>query len=175
MTENAEAVSLKEARKRPATHRMHAQDTWDNYSKEEINSKPWVRPTSLAAPKPRPGFVQRWIRVATHGVEDPANTMRKFREGWKPRPAETIPADFPVPTIAHGEWAGCIGIEGSILCEMPQELAAKRNAHYHDKANAVDAAIEAELQKESSSRMPITQQRSSQSRLVRTVRAADNE
>lgn len=175
MEQDNSGMSLKEARQRAPLHRMHAQDTWDNYDKNELKDRPWVRPTSLAAPPARPGFKQRWIRVAIHGTDDPANTTRKFREGWKPRPANTIPATFPLPTISNGAWAGCVGIEGSILCEMPIELANKRNAYYANKTAAIDAAIEAELQKDSTSKMPITQQRSSASKLVRRPRVADDE
>jgi hypothetical protein len=169
------APSLREARKRAPVHKMHAQDTWDNYSAEDIKDRPWVRPTSLAAPPPRPGFVQRWIRVATHGVDDPANATRRFREGWKPRPADSIPANFPLPTISNGAYAGCIGIEGSILCEMPDKLVKKRNKYYADKTMAIDKAIEEELQRDSSDKMPITQKRSSDSKIVRRPRVADDE
>ena len=166
------AVSLKEARSK---QKMHAQDTWDNYDVKDIQDRPWVRPTSLAAPPARPGFVQRWVRVATFGVEDPSNTMRKFREGWKPRPADSLPTDFPLPTISHGQWSGCIGIEGMILCEMPKVLVDKRNAYYNGKAKAVEDAIESELQRESNDKMPIIQKRVSASKLVRRPRVADDE
>ncbi len=168
-------VSLKNARARAPVHKMHAQDTWDSAALEAVKDRPWVRGTSLAAPPPRPGFTQRWIRVATQGVEDPSNAMRKFREGWKPRPIGTLPPDFPLPTISHGQWAGCIGIEGSILCEMPQVLADKRKAFYQQKTAGVENAIEKDLQKESTTKMPITQQRSSKSSLVRRTRVADDE
>lgn len=170
-----DAVSLKEARKREPLHRMHAQDTWDSHDIHAIKNTPWVRPTSLEAPPPRPGFVQRWIRVAVFGIEDPSNAMRKFREGWKPRPASTIPPDFPVPTISHGQWAGCIGVEGMILCEMPKALADKRNNYYMNKTRNIEDAIERELQKESHPKMPIIQNRKSQSQLVKVPKAADDE
>jgi len=167
-------ISLKAARARAPIHKMHAQDNWDNVDMNALKDRPWVRGTSLAAPPARPGFTQRWIRVATQGVDDPSNAMRKFREGLKPRPLDTLPKDFPLPSISHGQWAGCIGIEGSILCEMPLVLAEKRKAYYQNKTQGVEEAIESDLQKESNAKMPITQQRSSKSSLVRRTRVADD-
>ena len=171
----SDTPSLKAARMRQPVHKLHAQDTWDNTDLSTLKDRPWVRGTSLAAPPARPGFAQRWIRVAVLGVDDPNNAMRKFREGWKPRPANTLPADFPLPTISHGSWAGCIGIEGSVLCEMPQVLVNKRRQYYANKTAGIEQAIESELQKESMSAMPITQRRTSQSKLVRRTRVADDE
>jgi hypothetical protein len=159
--------TLQQDRAAPPVHESRAYETWDDVDIHAEEGKPWVRPTSLEAPTARKGFIQRWIRVGSMGRDDPTNTARKFREGWKPRPSSTVPAGFHMPTIAHGKWAGCIGVEGMLLCEMPEKMVAKRNAHYRAKTDNVTGAIADELQKHSRPGMPITQERSSNAKLVR--------
>ncbi len=159
--------SLAQERAAPVVHESRAYETWDDVDVHSIEDKPWVRPTSLEAPPARKGFVQRWIRVGSMGQDDPTNTARKFREGWKPRPASSIPASWHSPTIAHGKWAGCIGVEGMLLCEMPEKLVKKRNDHYRQKTDLTTSSIESELQKHSRAETPITQNRKSDTRMIR--------
>lgn len=166
--------ALSQSRKREGRP-MHAQDTWDNYNVHEAADKPWKHSSSLDAPPPRPGFKQRWIRVAVYGQEDATNAMRRMREGWKPRPKDSIPANFPLPTIQHGEWAGCVGVEGMVLCEMPEAMVDKRNEFYRNKTERITNSIEQELQAQSDPRMPMSQSRNSESKLVRTVKVAPDE
>lgn len=103
---------------------------------------PWAPPTSLEAPPPREGYRQKWVRVAIFGRDDVQNVSRKFREGWLPRPVESVPKSFHVPTIRNGQFAGCIGVEGSILCEMPEKKARQRNDHYRRRAQQMAEDIE---------------------------------
>lgn len=92
---------------------------------------PWIRPSSLAAPDPRPGMVQRWVRISTRGVDDPRNVNMRTREGWSPRPAETIPTDFVMDTGTPGQQeAGRFIVDDLLLCEMPEETYAQRRAYY---------------------------------------------
>ena len=166
--------TIAQERAAPPLHETRAYETWDDVAVHAEESKPWVRPTSLEAPPARPGFTQRWIRVGMNGQDDPTNTARKFREGWKPRPAASIPASYHAPTIQHGKWSGCIGVEGMLLCEMPNTLVEKRRKHYQAKTDLGTTTIADELQKQSNSAMPITQERSSMAKLVRQVKVADD-
>lgn len=165
-------ASLAQERAAPPVHEARAYETWDEADIHTEAAKPWVRPSSLEAPDPRPGFVQRWIRVAMHGQDDPTNVARKFREGWRPRPSSSLPPSYHAPTISHGKWAGCIGVEGSVLCEMPYKIRDKRNAYYQAKTQMVTDAIETELQNQARPGMPITQERSS--RVVKNARIAED-
>lgn len=168
MTQN----TLRQDRDAPPVHETRAYDT---YSEDDIHvseDTPWVRPTSLEAPAPRKGFRQRWVRVGSMEQDDPTNTARKFREGWKPRPVESLPKGYHAPTISHGKWAGCVGVEGMILCEMPEKLALQRQKHYQDKTELVTNTIDRELQNQSHPAMPVTQERSS--KVVRNVKVADD-
>ena len=159
--------TLQQERSAPPVHEARAYETWDDVDVHAEEAKPWVRPTSLEAPPARPGFTQRWIRVGIAGKDDPTNTARKFREGWKPRPAESVPASYHSPTIGHGKWAGCIGVEGMLLCEMPNSIKDKRTKHYRDRTDMITTSIDKELQKHSRPDMPITQERSTQTRMIK--------
>ncbi len=99
----------------------------------------------LKAPPARPGYTQRWVRVTVFGKDDPINMTRQFRKGWRPRKFETVPTDFGTPTEQHGRFAGCLVVEGSVLCERPIEIAKKHRAHLRDKNDKQTEAIDAEL------------------------------
>ena len=158
---------------REPVHETRAYDTYELEDANKVDDKPWVRPTSLDAPPARPGFIQRWIRVSMKGEADATNTSRKFREGWKPRPADTVTSSYQVPTISHGKWAGAIGVEGMLLCEMPKAMADKRRKFNSARTAEITNAIEAELQAQEHPGMPITQTRVSQR--VREVRVQKDE
>lgn len=168
----AKDKTLQQVRAAPPVHEVRGYETWDEKDVHSEENRPWVRPSSLEAPDPRPGFAQRWIRVGSMGKDDPTNTARKFREGWRPRPASSLPVNYHAPTISSGKWAGTIGVEGMILCEMPTKMRDKRNAHYAAKTNQVTNAIATELQNQSRPGMPITQERSS--KVVRNVKIAED-
>lgn len=167
----AETPTIKGARQRESAHgRSRAQDTWDNTDIHDQEDRPWVLGQSLEAPPPRENMRQRWIRVASRGQDDPTNVARKMREGWKPRPLDTVPVGFHLPSISHGEWAGCIGIEGMVLMEMPEKMAKKRDAFFRQKTETITNGIEGELQSQSNPMMPIEQERkTSTGRLVKVA------
>src|SRR3990167_1280939 len=122
-------------KKLETTHESREQNLRVNEDVHEEEDNPWIRPASLEAPPARPGMRQRWVRVGTMGKDDPVNSMRKFREGWKPRPVESVPKNFYYPKIASGAHAGFIGVEGMLLCEMPEKRGLQRDAFFR-KRNA---------------------------------------
>lgn len=120
----------------------------------DMEDEPWVNPVSLPYLKPRDGMVQRWIRVAVRGEADPVNTARKLREGWQPRRIDTVSKNIPVPCIETGKYAGCIGVEGMILCEMTVQRNAQRNEYFARKNREQSAAIDARLVEETRHNTP---------------------
>ena len=104
----------------------------------------WHPPALLDAPKERPGFVQRWVSTTIQGKDTPDNVYKRMREGWEPRKASTV-KDQKFPTINHGQWAGCIGIEGMLLCEMPLEKHKAMKDYYKGKSNDQNEALTGEL------------------------------
>jgi hypothetical protein len=143
------AAAKKKAAPRKATqggiHRGRAAEQRAVKPVRKQQEAPWVNPSSLQAPTARPGMVQRWIRVGTMGKDDPVNLARKLREGWTPRLAESVPDDFPVPRIDHGKFAGCVGVEGMVLMEMPKDRNKQRNDYYRKKGEAITKAIDEDL------------------------------
>lgn len=99
------------------------------------------RASTLEAPPARKGFVQMWIRTESNGKPDGRNVARKFREGWTPRPLDSVPEGISPPTIKHGHQT-VIGVEGMILCEMPKALAAKRRLAIKQRTDRQMEAVE---------------------------------
>lgn len=127
---------------------------------DESRAEMWTPPAVLDAPPARPGFRQRWVSTSILGQPVPHHTVRRFREGWTPRPADSVPKDFHVPTIAHGEYKGYIGVEGMILCELPEERAKARERYFQQKTNELDSFVDNALNKvEKAGGVPIDRDR----------------
>lgn len=150
------------ARNADEVHATQAQDAAHPSVHGEDELRPWTPPANLTAPEPRPGYVQRWIRVAMRGEDDVGNIAQSFQEGWQPRRADTVTGDFTPPTISHGKYAGYIGVHGLILCEMPAETDRQRKAYYRNLTAKQAAAVQTDLQRESNPDMPISQTRKSE-------------
>ena len=114
---------------------------------EDTRAEVWTPPAVLDAPPAREGMRQRGVATSILGEPVPHHTTRRFREGWTPRPSDTVPEDFPVPTIAHGEHEGCIGVEGMILCEMPEERVEARKRYFKQKTGDLNTYVENQLNK----------------------------
>src|SRR3954462_15107629 len=87
----------------------------------------WKNPTNLDAPPPRPGYRQRWVRISIRGAEDNANISKAFREGWKKREWDTVPAEWQSLKVDDGRFSGGIGVHGLILCEIPEQRIVARD------------------------------------------------
>ena len=105
----------------------------------------WKPPSLLDAPEPRPGYTQRWIATSIQGKETPDNVYKRMREGWEPRKADTVKEKL-FPTINHGQWAGSIGIEGMLLCEMPVEKHRQMKDYYHNRSIEANESIAGDLE-----------------------------
>ena len=134
----------------------------------------WKPPSLLDAPEARPGYVQRWVATSIQGKESPDNVYKRMREGWEPRPAETVKSKL-YPTINHGQWAGSIGIEGMLLCEMPEEINAQKQDYYSGKNEEQNESIAGDLDALGRrSGQPIYQERKSETSRGRSLSAASD-
>ena len=78
---------------------------------KEKRNQPWTPPNSLDAPPAPKGFVQRWIRTSSMGIEDTGNVSKRLREGWEFLRAETLLSEIgpnEYPQIHEGKYAGLI-------------------------------------------------------------------
>ena len=68
-----------------------------------------------------------------------------MRAGWEPRSSTTV-KDSKYPTINHGQWAGMIGVEGMMLCEMPVETHRKMKDYYRGKNVEQNQSVATDLE-----------------------------
>ena len=134
----------------------------------------WKPPSLLDAPEPRPGYTQRWIATSIQGKETPDNVYKRMREGWEPRKADSV-KDPLFPTINHGQWAGSIGIEGMLLCEMPKEKHRAMKEYYHNRSVEANESVAGDLEALGRNNgQPIYQERKSSSSRGRDYSAMED-
>jgi len=134
----------------------------------------WKPPSLLDAPEPRPGYTQRWIATSIQGKETPDKVYKRMREGWEPRKADSV-KDPLFPTINHGQWAGSIGIEGMLLCEMPKEKHLAMKEYYHNRSVEANESVAGDLEALGRNNgQPIYQERKSSSSRGRDLSVMDD-
>jgi hypothetical protein len=135
---------LKRDRLSDYAHATRAQEGVHPASRVEEDE--WVE--GRIDPEPRPGHAQRWVRIDLHSQADNANVMKRFAEGWRPRPADTVPdAEACGYAVQSRNGTNVIVDRDRILCEMPIERAQRR-AEVIDLANKrLNMAIEQDLNK----------------------------
>lgn len=114
---------------------------------EAIVDEVWRKPTAMDAPPPRPGFVQRWVRMTSREGQDTINWSGKFREGWRPRTPDTIPSEWRHITGAQQGGGSLITVGGSVLCEMPEKIMAQKRAHVRELNRRQEMSVSAETDK----------------------------
>lgn len=92
----------------------------------QMEATPYIRPSSLDAPPPREGKTQRWVRHSIHGAGDPKNLNRMWREGWRPRPADTLPEDWQVFANFANQNEGQVVVDDLLLMEIDSRVLEKR-------------------------------------------------
>ncbi len=118
---------------------MH--DTREDVSRDD----PWLSESALTAPPAREGFTQRWVSTAILGDPTPQNVSKRFREGWMPRMADTVPDNFFVTSVEHGKHEGAVCNESMILCELPLNRLQKRKEFHQGKTDKQTRFVEENL------------------------------
>ena len=127
----------------------------------ETARKPWTPPQVLETPEPPPGMKYRWVRTSIRGEDDKTNVHMRFREGYEPvKPEEVV--GYELPTIEDGKHAGTVGVGGLILCKIPEETVAERNAHFERQTENQMKAVDNDLMREENPAMPISRDRKTQ-------------
>lgn len=88
-------------------------------------------PKNLPDIPARPGYKQRWVHHNNPGDEGVNMFQQRYVQGWRPRPTETIPEFFRiyVSSVKGAAAPENFQIGRNILCEMPEQLHAKRLAY----------------------------------------------
>lgn len=124
--------------------------------KRQVNK--WQPPQLLPDPHPEPGYVFRWVRVSTMGVDDSMNVSGKLREGYEPVRAADHP-EVQIPGASDGRYKDCIVVGGLMLCKIPQEMAEQRDAYYREQAKNQMVSVDNNLMRQNDARMPLFKER----------------
>lgn len=110
----------------------------------------WQPASLLPTPKDEPGFRFRWVMTHLMGEAQPTNVSQRLREGFE-----------PVKAVNHPELGyeadknGNVVVGGLMLCKIPEEMAADRQAYYEEQANNQMAAVKRTYLGQSDPRMPV--------------------
>jgi len=99
----------------------------------------------------------RWIRISVKGEDDIMNVGKKQQEGW----IFVTPDEVPEMAITsfvreEGRYLGAVCRGDLALAKKPTVKVRARQKFYEDKANEQMDAVNAQLMKNSDSRMPIS-------------------
>jgi hypothetical protein len=132
----------------------------------------WVRPTALAAPPPRAGYVNRWVRFRAGSDEDKDNLDKFTSQGWRPIPKSKLRKDHSLTATIEGSYGQFIVKRGLILMELPEHLWQQRRKFYAQKKRRMTESIDRNLFKELDHRTPAwgMERRTSVSRKARRGR-----
>lgn len=114
--------------------RFGSEDRFDRSEQEHFTAT-----SNLTAPPAREGMVQRWVNVdSSKGT----NIARKNRQGWTPRPSDTLPKGWEfMATKTHSTDLGVIQVAEHILMEMPIERNKRIKEAYREKREFATAAV----------------------------------
>jgi hypothetical protein len=143
------AGRLRDAADRPLSMHETAESFVDgrNSERAETADFDYRRPTNLDAPKPRPGYLQRWIRADLRSEADNNNWQLKMREGWTPRPPETVPEYEVLYGKAQHNGAGVIRVGGLILCEMDERRVLGKRDYIRSLSRRQEESVSEETDK----------------------------
>lgn len=120
--------------------------------------KSWQPPQLLPDPNPEPGYDFRWIRISSRGEQDPMNVSSKFREGWEPVKASMHP-EIQLLSGGSERFPDSVEIGGLLLCKIPTEFVAQRNAYYAKQNSAQMESVDNNFFRENDARMPLFRDR----------------
>jgi hypothetical protein len=132
-------------------------DAVDTIDRDSDVPTQWRRPSSLDAPPPRPGYVQRWVRYRSGNIEDIDNIEKSMDQGWRPRKRTTEKSGHELTARASGQYGEYYVKRGLMLMEMPEKLAQQRNAFYRKKLRSMTDSVERDLLRDNNRIMPVLQ------------------
>lgn len=144
-----------------ANRSTRSEDTREAQSRK----KQWVAPSTLGTPDPPEGYTFKWVRFDIRGRDDSRNIMNRRREGWEPVQPSELPEGWHMDKLegqkVRDDIRGAVVVGDLVLCKMPNELVAQRNAHYREKERKQRRSVESELMKHSTRAMPVHNESSS--------------
>ncbi len=144
-----------------------------------LEAAPYIRPSSLDAPEAREGKTQRWVRQSTRGVADPKNLNRSWREGWRPRPPESLSEEWRIYANFANKDEGMIVVDDLILMEIDSRVLGKRKKSIERQTAQQMSSVEHDLESTQIAGHPIVKDHSTSvshpSVRVQPAQVADDE
>lgn len=112
---------------------------------ERLWEPDWEPQPLTAAPPALPGFEQRWVRCRSAGTEDIQNYLKRIKQGWQPRPTDTLPASHTSLKIRLDERFGAkgevIGSHDCVLMHRPVRVGDKVRAELDRRNRNLRASV----------------------------------
>lgn len=100
---------------------------------------------------PRPGYVQRWVRVSIRNESDARNLSTRSRRGWLPRAADTVDRAYHHMMSQNETMGGIIGTHDLVLMERPIEIHRRAEQIELKKRRDLELAVKTNLFREHNS------------------------
>lgn len=139
-------------------HESRVDETSEYDATHQQTEAQWLRPSSLDAPPERDGMTQRWVRKSLFGVDDPKNLNRSWREGWRPRPADSLPEDWRIYASFADKNDGMIVVDDLILMEIDSDVLASRKAATESATSQQIESVEHDLESSQIAGHPIVKE-----------------
>lgn len=151
-------------------------DATSRISRDSDLPTTWIRPSTLLAPPPRPGYMNRWIRFRAGNDEDRDNLDKAMSQGWRPIPKTRLRNEHELTANLEGKYGKYVVKRGLILMELPEDLWLQRQEYYTGKQRKMTESIDRNLFAENDRRMPFLkpERRSSVTQKARRGRLEDN-
>jgi hypothetical protein len=127
---------------------------------EAERPKVWQPASSLPEPDKQPGYVYRWVRVSSMGVNDARNISSKQREGWEPVSIKEQPK-FQMMIDPDSRFKDNIEVAGLLLCKAPTEMMQQRKEYFASKNQAQMESVDNNFMRENDARMPLFREKRS--------------
>lgn len=103
------------------------------------------------------GMGLRWIRITLKNEEDYQNIGKRQAEGWEFVDPNEVPEMLSTSFVREGgRYAGTVCRGDLALAKMPLELARSRQEFYEGRSREMVEAVNAQLMRNSDSKMPIS-------------------
>lgn len=120
----------------------------------EARTAPWLPASVLPHIPDRDGWHFRWVRLSSRGEQDDLNVNQSFREGYEPATVEDI-GNIHLSSDKSVRFPGGIEVGGLLLCKIPEERRAAREAYYNDQARTQVQSVNNDMLRENDPRMPL--------------------
>jgi len=137
----------------------------DTLREQNLREDQWTyeEPDALTIPEvvkaryDNEGMSLRWLRISLKGQDDITNVGKKQQAGWVFVTPDEVP-EMAVTSFVRdeGRYLGTVCRGDLALSKMPTGKVNARRNHYENKANDMMDAVNAQLMKNSDSRMPIS-------------------